>query len=112
MPFVYSDTLASGSRNLPFQAGRATAYGLSEEQALRRLTPSAAEILGVAVDLGSLEVGEKATLIVSDGDILDPISNKVVLEFIDGRKISLENKHKELHRKYQAKTLPTSTEGD
>ncbi len=100
---------ATGSRNLPFQAGQATAYGLSDEDALRGLTLSAAEVLGVANDLGSLDVGKKATLFVSDGDVLDPLGNKVTLEFIDGRKISLENKHRELYRKYQAKTLPSES---
>lgn len=98
---------ATGSRNLPFQAGQATAYGLSDEDALRGLTLSAAEILGVANDLGSLDVGKKATLFVSGGDVLDPLGNKVTLEFIDGRQINLENKHRELYRKYQAKNLPS-----
>lgn len=97
----YSTT---GSRNLPFQAAQAVGFGLSPEQALSSLTLTTAEILGVDRDLGSLEVGKKATIVVSDGDILDPLTNKVVYEFIDGRKVDLNNKGKQLYDKYRQKT--------
>ncbi len=98
---------ATGVRNLPLQAGQAAAFGLSRQEALRAVTLSAAEILGVADDLGSLDIGKKATLIVSDGDILDPLTHRVVLEFINGRKVDLDNKHKELNRKYRQKRPET-----
>ena len=93
------------TRNLPFQAGQAVAFGLSKAEALRSVTLSAAEILGVEADLGSLEVGKKATLVVSDGDILDQLTNKVVYEFIEGRKVDLNNRHKELYAKYKEKNI-------
>jgi imidazolonepropionase-like amidohydrolase len=96
---------ATGVRNLPLQAGQAVAYGLPKADALRAITLSTAEILGVADDLGSLEIGKKATLIVSEGDILDPVTHNVVLEFIEGRRVDLDNRHKELYRKYQRKHL-------
>jgi imidazolonepropionase-like amidohydrolase len=102
--FCLSSSYAnSGSRNLPFQAAQAVAFGLAPDQALRALTLSSAEILGVDKDLGSLEVGKKATIIVSDGDILDPPTNKVVYEFIDGRKVDLNNRGKQLYDKYRQK---------
>ena len=94
---------ATSVRNLPLQAGQAVAFGLSRKEALRAVTLSTAEILGVANDLGSLEVGKKATLIVSEGDVFDPLTHNVVLEFIEGRKVDLDNKHKELYRKYRHK---------
>jgi len=94
---------ATSVRNLPLQAGQATAFGLSRREALRAVTLSTAEILGVADDLGSLNVGKKATLVVSEGDILDPLTHNVVLEFIEGRRVDLDNKHKELNRKYRQK---------
>lgn len=103
--FCLSYGSASNVRNLPFQAGQAVAYGLSKEDALRSITLSTAEILGVDKEIGSLEVGKKATLIVSDGDIMDFLTNNVILEFIEGRKVDLDDKHKELYRKYREKNL-------
>jgi imidazolonepropionase-like amidohydrolase len=93
------------SRNLPFQAGQAIGAGLSPETALRSLTLTTAEILGVADRIGSLEVGKKATIVVSEGDLLDALTNKVVYEFIGGRKVDLNNRHKALYHKYRQKTL-------
>ena len=91
------------TRNLPFQAGHAVGYGLSPDAALRALTLSSAEIFGVDKEIGSLEIGKKATLVVSDGDILDIPTNKIRLEFIEGRRVDLNNKHEELYNKYRQK---------
>ncbi len=94
------------SRSLPFQAAQAVAYGLDSDVALRSLTLTSAEILGVGKDLGSLDVGKKATLIVSEGDILDPISQRVTHAYIDGKMVDLNNRHKQLYEKYRQKTYP------
>ncbi len=94
---------ASGVRNLAIQAGHAVGFGLPAEVALRSITLSAAEILGVDKDLGSLEVGKKATLIVSKGDILDPLTAGVQMMFINGRAVDLSSKHTELYEKYRAR---------
>jgi imidazolonepropionase-like amidohydrolase len=91
------------ARNLPFQAGYSAAFGLTKEDALKAITISPAKILGVDKDLGSLEIGKKATIVVSKGDILDMSTAGVTLEFIEGRKVDLNSKHTELYRKYQAK---------
>lgn len=93
------------SRNLPFQAGQAIGAGLDPAGALRSLTLTTAEILGVADQIGSLDIGKKATLVVSDGDLLDPLTNRVVYEFIGGRRVDLNNRHKGLYEKYRQKTL-------
>ncbi|HSH00246.1 MAG TPA: amidohydrolase family protein [candidate division Zixibacteria bacterium] len=100
-----SSTSSWDARNLPFQAGQAVAFGLDPAAALRGLTLSTAEILGVDADLGSLTVGKKATIVVSDGDIMDQLTNRVVYEFIEGRAVDLNNKHKELFEKYRKKSL-------
>lgn len=99
--------LASGEetphdRSLPHNAGRAAAYGLSKEAALRSITLSAAEVLGVADRLGSLETGKAATLIITDGDPLE-VTTRVTGAFIDGRKIDLSSKQSVLAEKYRAK---------
>ncbi len=94
------------SRSLPFQAAQAVAFGLDPATALRALTLTSAEILGVDQAVGSLEVGKKATLIVSDGDVLDPITNRVTHAWIEGRVVGLNNRHKALYEKYRQKAYP------
>ncbi len=89
-------------RNLPYNAAIAVAHGLDEKDAIRAMTLSAAEILGVADRVGSLEKGKMATLFVSDGSCLDTTS-RVTRVFIDGRAIGLENKQSALAEKYREK---------
>ena len=72
------------------------------DEALRSITLSTAEILGVDDRLGSIEVGKEATLFISDGDILD-VRTQVELAFISGRKIDMSDRHKDLFKKYQEK---------
>lgn len=89
-----------GSRNLPFTAGTAAAYGLEREAALQAMTLDAARILGIDQRYGSLEVGKSATLVVSTGDLLDMRGNNVTHAFIDGRSIVLDDHQKALYRQY------------
>jgi imidazolonepropionase-like amidohydrolase len=89
--------------NLPFLAGTASAYGLTKEEALSMITINPSRILGIENRVGTIEVGKDATIIVSEGDLLDMMSNKVELAFIEGRKIDLDNKHKRLYQKFKAK---------
>ena len=89
------------TRNLVFAAGQAISYGLTPEQALRSVTINAAQIAGVADTIGSIEVGKAASLVVSDGDILDYLGHKVTHLWIDGRAVDLNNRHKQLHDKYR-----------
>jgi imidazolonepropionase-like amidohydrolase len=90
-------------RNLPFHAGQAVAWGLPAEQALRSITLSAAEILGIDEDLGSLEPGKEATLFVSAGDVLDARTQRVTQMWIRGRPVDLGDRQRELYEKYRAK---------
>ncbi len=89
--------------NLPFAAGEAAAYGLTREEALQTVTLNTAKILGIDDVTGSLETGKDANIVVSTGDLLDIRSNNVELAFITGRNISLDNKHKQLYRRFQTK---------
>lgn len=97
------DMEAMGTRNLPFYAGTAAAYGLSREEALKMICLNTAEILGIDGKVGSIEVGKQATLFISEGDALDMKSNDVIVALIDGQKIDLDNPQKQLYRKYSAK---------
>lgn len=92
-----------GTRNLPFYAGTAVAYGLDYEKAVQSMTLNTAKILGIDAQMGSLEVGKDATLFISKGDALDMRSNDVSHAFIQGRSIDLDNRQLQLYRKYKAK---------
>src|SRR5690606_16140195 len=83
-------------RNLPYHAARAVAYGLPQETALRAVTLSAAEILGVADQMGSLEPGKRADFIVTDGDPLQ-IVTQVERVWIGGEEQSMETRHTRLN---------------
>ena len=89
-------------RNLPNQAAMAAAYGLPKDEALRSITLSAAEILGIDKQLGSLESGKDATLFISNGDALE-IRTNVLQAYIQGRKVDMGDRHKMLFHKYQEK---------
>ncbi len=102
---------ASGMRNLPYHAATAAAYGLSQEEALRAITLDAAEILGVEDRVGSIAVDRDATLFIADGNILET-ETQVEHAFIQGRKVDLDNKHKQLYRKYSAKYDQLDAEND
>jgi imidazolonepropionase-like amidohydrolase len=90
------------TRNLPYHAAQAVAFGLPAEEALRAITLSPAEILGVADRVGSLEVGKDATLFVADGDILETAKH-VEHAWIQGRAVDLSDRQKRLWHKYQQK---------
>ncbi len=96
------DDSQNRGRNLAFNAGTAAAYGLTKEQALAAITSSAAKIMG-ADKIGSIAVGKDANIIISSGDILDMRTNNVTDAFIQGRKINLDDKQKQLNERYEEK---------
>jgi imidazolonepropionase-like amidohydrolase len=106
IPFCFSNIGGWQQRNLPFQAGQAVGSGLPYEAAVAALTLQSARILGIDNKYGSLEVGKSATLFISEGDALDMRTNQVTAAFIDGRSINLDNKQRELNRKYEARYKP------
>ena len=94
------DMEAMQARNLPFLAGTARAYGLTNEQAIGALSYNAAKILGVDKQIGSIEEGKDASFFISTGDALDMRTNNVILAFISGKKLVLTNGQQELYKKY------------
>jgi len=90
-------------KNLPFNAGTAAAYGLTKEQALSSITLNAAKILGIDDKAGSIEKGKDGNIVISEGDILDMKSSKIGLVMIQGRIVSLDDKHKQLYERYMYK---------
>ncbi|MBA3704598.1 MAG: amidohydrolase family protein [Bacteroidetes bacterium] len=94
---------AMQTRNLPFLAGTAAAYGLTKEQALKAITLNTAKILGIDKTTGSLEMGKDANLFISTGDALDMRTNNVERAFLKGNDIDLNNDQKALYEKYKKK---------
>ncbi len=97
------DMEAIHSRNIPFLAGTAVAYGLTKEEALASITLNTAKILGIDSRVGSLEVGKDATLFISSGDALDVMTNNIEWAFVRGKKLDLSNEQKVLNEKYLKK---------
>lgn len=97
--------LASGhgphqERNLGHVAAMAAAHGMDHRAALWGITQGAADLLGVGDELGSIELGKRATLMITDGNPLE-MTTRVHRAFIEGRDIDLSNKQTELAEKYR-----------
>jgi imidazolonepropionase-like amidohydrolase len=87
------------ARNVPFEAAQAVAFGLPREDALKALTINSAQVLGAGDQLGSIEKGKVADLILTDGD---PLEAKTGIKqmFIAGREVSLESRHTREYEKW------------
>lgn len=88
------------TRNLPYHAASAAAFGLPKEEALKAITLYPAQIFGVADRMGSLEVGKQANVILTDGDPLE-IRTNIRRVFIAGEDIPMVSRHTLLYDKFQ-----------
>ncbi len=68
---------------------KAVEAGLGKDDALRAMTLSPAEILGVSEQLGSIEPGKIANLLVADGDLFDE-KTKITFVFVDGERFEIK----------------------
>ena len=50
-----------------------------------------------------MERGKTATLFLSEGDALDMRTNSLTHAWIEGREIDLDNRQRQLYRKFQTK---------
>jgi imidazolonepropionase-like amidohydrolase len=98
--FCIRSTGSSNARNLPYEAAMAVSYGLPPEEALKAVTMYPAQILGVADQLGSVEAGKRANLVLTNGDLLQP-STQVLGLFIDGKPLEPTSKQTKLYDKYR-----------
>ena len=96
---AFASYSAHDSRNLPYQAGFATAFGLPYDEALKAITLNPAQIWGVADKLGSLDVGKTANIVVANGDPLD-LKTDVKEVFIEGREIPMTSRQTRLRDQY------------
>jgi imidazolonepropionase-like amidohydrolase len=96
---TFTGTASLSSRNLPYEAAQAVAFGLPHDDALRAITRNAAEIWGLGDRIGTIEEGKWADLMVTDGDPLEA-RTQVRYLFIKGKAVDLGNKQKRLYEKY------------
>lgn len=94
------DMAETDIRNLGHHAAQAAAFGLDPEEALRCITLNPAMIYGIADRMGTIEKGKSATLIATDGDVLD-LRTRVRRIWIAGLPSSLETRHTRLYEKYR-----------
>lgn len=100
--FAFKSEDSAMAFTLPQQAGGTCAYGLPHSEAIKALTANAAEILGLSDQLGSLEPGKMANVIVTNGDPLEMTAHVQRL-FIAGKPVGLQNRFTRLYRKYEAR---------
>ena len=96
---VFASYDAHNVRNLPYQAGFATAFGLPYDEALKAITLNAAETWGVADQLGSLDTGKTANVVVANGDPLD-LRTDVKQVFIAGQEVPMTSRQTRLRDQY------------
>ena len=88
----------SMARRLSQYAGTAVGYGLPHDEALKAVTVNAAQMLGIN-DLGTIEPGKIANVVVTDGDLLE-LRTHVKYLFVQGQPTSLDNKQLELYERF------------
>jgi imidazolonepropionase-like amidohydrolase len=93
---------ASNSRNAPFEAAQAVAYGLPEAEALKAVTLNAAKILQADDKLGSLTAGKLANILICDGSPLQETTQYKAI-IVAGRPYAPDSRHTRLYEKYRAR---------
>jgi imidazolonepropionase-like amidohydrolase len=73
---------------------------MSHDDAMKALTINPAEMFGVGKELGTIEAGKMANLIVTTGDPLE-LTTEVKYLFIKGQLTSTDNKHRQLWEEYR-----------
>lgn len=97
---------ASDSRKIRQLAGIAVANGLSREAAIAAITSAPAKILGIDSLTGSLTVGQRADLVLWNGDPLE-LSTYPVEVFVGGESMDLTSRQIRLAERYR--DLDTAT---
>ncbi|MEO0481367.1 MAG: amidohydrolase family protein [Planctomycetota bacterium] len=89
VPVAIASGSVSRARHLRTIAAEAIGLGLSEHTALRAITLTPAEFLGIEDRVGSLEAGKVADMTLFSGPIFDPTSRPVAV-FRSGTRIPLD----------------------
>jgi imidazolonepropionase-like amidohydrolase len=101
LKFCFSSSDAAADiRLLPYHAGTAAAFGLPKEEALKGVTLYPAQIFGLDQQVGSLEIGKVANVVVTDGDLLEH-RTRIKHLIINGKSVDLANKHTRLYERHK-----------
>lgn len=84
---IITDSPVISQENLPICAGFAVKNGMDPFEALKAITIYAAEHIGIADRVGSIEVGKDADIVITDGCPFE-ISTTVEKVLIDGNVVS------------------------
>lgn len=87
-------------RETRYDAGNAVAHGMPYEDALKAITINPAKVFGVGDQMGSIEVGKSADVVIWTGDPFEPLSQPVAV-FIDGREQPMTSRQEKLRERYQ-----------
>ncbi len=87
------------ARNITQSAGNAVANGMDWDDALRAITLAPAEMYGVDNEVGSIEVGKAADLVIWGGDPLELTSYPEQV-FINGESIPMQSRQTLLRDRY------------
>lgn len=98
---IISPDPAHRVRELRYEAGSAVAQGLPYGAALEAITIAPARIFGLDDQVGSLQVGRLADLVVWDGDPLEPRALPTQI-FIDGVAQPLRSRALDLRDRYES----------
>ena len=96
------DAVAFNAANIRYEAGNAVAYGMKWDDALRATTLSAAEVLGVADRVGSLQAGRSANIVVWSGDPFE-FASRAEHVFVRGVEYTKPTREEELTNRYKNK---------
>lgn len=96
---------AHRARETRYNAGIAVANGLPYDAALRAITINPARIFGVGDQVGSLERGKEADVVVWNGDPFEPLTQPTAI-FIRGEQQPMTARNLELRDRYR--TLNTA----
>jgi imidazolonepropionase-like amidohydrolase len=101
--FAFNESRGMGSRNVrrqPVPASLSVAYGLSEEEAIKALTINPARILGIDDQVGSLEEGKIANVVVCTKSLIE-LSSRINTVIIKGKVIPLTSYQTRLKEKFE-----------
>jgi len=105
--FAFASFDNSFARRLGQNAANAVAYGLPYDEALRAVTVYPASIFGLSNQIGTIEPGKIANIIITNGDPLE-LTTDVRYLFIRGQLTSTNNRHKSLYEKYLSRPKPVN----
>ena len=108
--FSQSDSQSHYARKIRQLAGNAVANGMRWDDALAGLTRVPAEAFGVAGEMGSIAVGQRADLVLWSGDPLD-VAHVAQQVWLDGRAMPMRSRQTDLRDRYLHSTMPPEAGG-